>query len=142
MKNLLNSAIAGVIAAALMIMAKLLLTQQPELIRHWHYPAFSLEGQDGLRRLTAFALWGAGYALAYNALLRTLLPGGLILGPLSLGLVPTLVAALVMPLYYGSKAVSDLWVLLWLYAHWVIWAACLLFIAGGKGKAARQGGEE
>jgi hypothetical protein len=142
MRNLFNSAIAGVIAAALMVMAKLLLTQQPELLQHWHYPAFSLEGQDGLRRLAAFALWGAGYALAYNALLRSLLPGGIVLGPLSLGLVPTLVAALVLPLYHGTKAVSDLWVLFWLYAHWVLWAACFLFIVGGKGKGARKHDED
>lgn len=142
MKSVIHYAIAGVIAVALMAMFKLLLTQQAVLIAQWHYPAFSLQGQDGLRRLATFAIWGAGYAVAYNLLLKSLLPGGLLLGPLALGAIPTLVAALVLPLYYGGVALKEPWTLLWLYAHWCIWAACFLFIAGGKGKGSKRGEDD
>jgi hypothetical protein len=132
MKSVIHYAIAGVIATALMAMAKLLLSQQAALTA-WHYPAFSLEGQAGLQKLAQFAAWGAGYAVAYGLLLKSLLPGGVILGPLALGAIPTLVSALVLPLYYGQSALREPWTLLWLYAHWTIYALCLLFIAGGKG---------
>jgi hypothetical protein len=140
MKNILHFAIAGVIAVALMAMFKLLLSGQAVLVAQWHYPPFSLQGQDGLRKLATFAVWGAGYAVAYSLLLKSLLPGGFILGPLALGAIPTLVAALVLPLYYGGVALKEPWTLLWLYAHWSTWAACFLFIAGGKGKGAKRGG--
>lgn len=141
MKKLIDHAIAGVIAVALMAMAKLLLSQQAVLVAEWHYPPFSLQGQEGLRKLALFALWGAGYAAAWSLLLKSLLPGGPILGPLALGAIPTLVAALVLPLYYGGVALKEPWTLLWLYTHWTIWALCFLFIAGGKG-GGKRGGDE
>lgn len=141
MKSVIHYAIAGVIATALMVMAKLLLTEQAGLAA-WHYPAFSLEGQAGLRKLAQFAVWGAGYAVAYGLVLKPLLPTGPILGPLALGAIPTLVAALVLPLYYDQAALREPWTLLWLYAHWTIYALCLLFIAGGKGGASRRGNDD
>jgi hypothetical protein len=142
MKSVIHYAIAGVISVALMCMLKLLLTQQPVLLAQWHYPAFGLDGQEGLRRLAQFAIWGAGYAVAYGLLLKSLIPGGPILGPLALGAVPTLVAALVLPLYYGNAALKEPWTLLWLYAHWTFYALCLLFIAGGKGGGKRRSGDD
>lgn len=141
MKSVVHFAVAGVIAAAMMVLLKLLLTQQPALAP-FHYPAFDLAGQEGLRRLAQFALFGAGYAVAYGLLLKALIPGGLILGPLALGAVPTLVSALVLPLYYGGAALKEPWTLLWLYTHWVFYALCLLFIAGGKGGGKKGGGDE
>lgn len=142
MKSVIHYAIAGVISVALMCMLKLLLTQQPVLMAQWHYPGFSLDGQDGLRKLAQFSLWGAGYAAAYGLILRSLIPSGPILGPLALGAVPTLVAALVLPLYYGNAALKEPWTLLWLYAHWTFYALCLLFIAGGKGGGKRRSSED
>jgi hypothetical protein len=133
MKNGLHLAIAGVIAAALMVLLKLLLTQQAVLVQTWHYPAFDLVGQEGLRRLAQFALFGAGYAVLYGLLLQAVLPGGFIIGSLCLGAVPTLVSALVLPLYHNQPAVREPWTLLWLFAHWVFYALCLIFIAGPKG---------
>jgi len=132
MKSVLHSAIAGVIAAAMMVLLKLLLSQQAVLLSY-HYPLFDLAGQEGLRSLARIALFGAGYAVAYGLVLKALLPGGFIVGSLALGCVPTLVEALVLPLYRGQAAVKDPWTLLWLFAHWVFYALCLLFIAGGKG---------
>jgi hypothetical protein len=142
MKSVIHYAIAGAISVALMCMLKLLLTQQPVLMAQWHYPPFSLEGQAGLQKLAQFALWGAGYAVAYGLILKSLIPSGPILGPLALGAVPTLVAAMVLPLYYGNAALKEPWTLLWLYAHWTFYALCLLFIAGGKGGGKRRGGDD
>ena len=141
MRTLINRAIAGAIAAGLMVLLKLLLTQQAALLA-WHYPPFALNGQEGLRRLAEFAVWGAGYAVAWDLLLKALLPSGLLLGPLALGVIPTLVAALVLPLYYGGAALKDPWTLLWLYAHWCLWAAFFLFIGGGKGKGKAKAAPE
>jgi hypothetical protein len=132
MKNLIHFAVAGVIAAAIMVLFKLLLSQQPALAAY-HYPAFDLAGQEGLKKLGTFAIFGAAYAVAYGMLLKALLPGGLLFGSLALGAVPTLVSALVLPMYHNQAAVRDPWVLCWLYAHWTIYSLCLVFIAGGKG---------
>ncbi len=142
MKYVVHYAIAGVIATALMAMLKLLLSQQAVLVAQWHYPVFTLQGQAGLQKLAQFSLWGAGYAVAYGLLLKSLIPGGPILGPLALGAIPTLVSALVLPLYYDQAALREPWALLWLYAHWTFYALCLLFIAGGKGGSKRGGGDE
>jgi hypothetical protein len=141
-KGALHYAIAGVISVALMAMLKLMLSQQAVLVAQWHYPSFSLEGQAGLQKLAQFALWGAGYAVAYGLLLKSLIPGGMILGPLALGAVPTLVGALFLPLYYGQAALKEPWTLLWLYAHWSFYALCLLFIAGGRGGSGKRRSEE
>ncbi len=130
MKNMTNAAVAGLFSAALMVLAKLLLTQQPQLLAY-HYPAFSLAGQEGLFKLGLYSAWGAAYGVAYVLVLKALIPGGLF-GPLVLGAVPTLVSALVLPLYHNQAATREPWVLLWLYAHWVLYAICLLFIVGGK----------
>ncbi len=132
MKSALHYAIAGVIAAAMMVMLKLLLSQQAALVAY-HYPPFALAGQDGLRRLATFAVFGAAYAAAYGLLLKSLIPSGPLLGSLALGAVPTLVSALVLPLHNGQAALKDPWALAWLYIHWTFYAMCLLFIAGGKG---------
>jgi hypothetical protein len=131
MKSLLHYAVAGVIAAATMVLVKLMLTQQPALAAY-HYPGFELAGQEGLKKLATFALFGAAYAAAYGLLLKALIPGGLIIGSLALGAVPTLVSALVLPMYHGEAALKEPWTLAWLYIHWTIYALCLLFIAGGK----------
>ncbi|HXB96931.1 MAG TPA: hypothetical protein VNZ54_02695 [bacterium] len=132
MKNLIHFAVAGVIAAAIMVLLKLLLSQQPSLAAY-HYPAFDLAGQEGLKKLGIFALFGAAYAVAYGLLLKALLPGGLLFGSLALGAVPTLVSALVLPMYHNEAAIRDPWTLLWLYVHWTVYSLCLVFIAGGKG---------
>ena len=142
MKSVVHSAVAGVIAAAMMVLLKLLLTQQPVLVQAWHYPPFDLAGQEGLRKLAQFALFGAAYAAAWGLLLKALLPGGLILGPLALGAVPTLVSALVLPLYYGGAALREPWPLAWLYLHWVFYSLCLIFIAGGKGGGKRSSSDD
>jgi hypothetical protein len=131
MKSLVHYAVAGVIAAAMMVLVKLMLTQQAALAAY-HYPGFELAGQEGLRKLATFALFGAAYAAAYGLLLKALIPGGIILGSLALGAVPTLVSALVLPMYHGEAALKEPWTLAWLYIHWTIYALCLLFIAGGK----------
>ena len=130
MKNMINAAVAGLFSAALMVLAKLLLSQQPQLVAY-HYPAFSLAGNEGLVKLGLYCAWGAGYGVAYVLILKALVPGGLF-GPLFLGAVPTLVSALVLPMYHGQPAIKDPWVLLWLYLHWTLYAICLLFIVGGK----------
>jgi hypothetical protein len=132
MKSLVHYAVAGVIAAALMVLVKLLLSQQVALAAY-HYPAFDMAGQEGLKKLATFALFGAAYAAAYGLLLKALIPGGLIVGSLALGAVPTLVSALVLPMYHGQAALKEPWTLAWLYIHWTIYALCLLFIAGSKG---------
>ena len=98
MKNMINAAVAGLISAALMVLAKLLLSQQPPLAAY-HYPAFSLVGQEGLFKLGLYTAWGAAYGLAYALVLKALIPGGLF-GPLILGAVPTLVSA---PYWAGTK---------------------------------------
>lgn len=131
MKGIVNFLVAGVISAAMMVMLKLLLSQQAVLAAY-HYPAFSLEGQDGLRKLGFFVAYGAAYGALYGMLLKALLPGGLLIGSLALGVVPALVAALFLPLYNDQPAVKEPWTLLWLYAHWTFYALCLLFIAGKK----------
>ncbi len=133
MKKTLDYAIAGVIAAALMVMLKLLLSQQAGL-GAYHYPGFALAGEEGLRRLAVFVIYGAGYGLLYGMVLRSLLPSGLLLGPLSMGCVPFLISALVLPLYHGQKALSEPWDLLWLYAQWTFYSLCLLWIIGRGGK--------
>jgi hypothetical protein len=132
MKNLIHFAVAGVIAAAIMVLLKLLLSQQAVLVAY-HYPPFELAGQEGLRKLGVFVLFGAAYAVAYGLLLKALLPGGLLLGSLALGAVPTLVSALVLPMYHNEAAIRDPWTLCWLYVHWTAYSLCLVFIAGGKG---------
>lgn len=133
MKKTLDQAIAGVIAVALMVMLKILLSQQAAL-GAYHYPAFALAGEQGLRHLAEFAMYGAAYGVLYGTVLRGLLPSGLILGPLSMACVPFLISALVLPLYRGNKALSEPWDLLWLYAHWAFYSLCLLWIIGRGGK--------
>jgi hypothetical protein len=130
MKNVTNAAVAGLISAALMVLAKLLLSQQAQLVAY-HYPSFSLAGQEGLYKLGLYCAWGAGYGVAYGLVLKMILPGGLF-GPLFLGAVPTLVSALVLPMYHNEPAIKEPWVLLWLFANWTLYAVCLLFILGGK----------
>jgi hypothetical protein len=132
MKTVLHYAIAGVIAAAMMVLLKLILSQQAVLATY-HYQAFDLAGQQGLRELARYALFGAAYAVAYGLILKSLMPGGVVVGGLALGCVPTLVSALVLPMYHGMPAIKDPWILLWLFLHWVFYSLCLLFIAGGKG---------
>jgi hypothetical protein len=132
MKNITNAAVAGLISAALMVLAKLLLTQQPQL-QAYHYPAFALSGKEGLFKLGLYCAWGAAYGVVYVLVLKMILPGGAF-GPLFLGAVPTLVSALVLPMYHGQPAVKDPWILAWLYLHWTLYAVVLLFIVGGKGK--------
>jgi hypothetical protein len=141
MKQVINLGIAGLFAAALMVMLKLLLTQQPQLAPY-HYPPFNLAGQEGLYKLGLYVAWGAAYGVAYGILLKPLVPGG-IFGPFILGAVPTLMSALVLPMYHNLPAVRDFWTLTWLYAHWTFFALCLLFIAGGKGGGGkRRGGDD
>jgi hypothetical protein len=132
MKTAIHGAVGGAIAAAMMELLKLLLSQQTVLLLHYHYPPFDLVGQQGLMSLGIVTLFGAGYGVIYGLLLQSLLPGGFILGPLALGCVPTLVDALVLPLRQGQAAVKDPWALLWLYAHWVFYSLCLIFIVGSK----------
>jgi hypothetical protein len=136
MKNIINAAVAGLISAALMVLAKLLLSQQPQL-QAYHYPNFALIGQGGLFKLGLYCAWGAAYGVTYALVLKMLLPGGLF-GPLFLGAVPTLVSALVLPMYHGQPAVKEPWVLVWLYLHWTLYAIVLLFIIGGKGGSKRS----
>ncbi len=81
MKNMTNAAVAGLISAALMVLAKLLLSQQPQLLAY-HYPSFALAGQEGLYKLGLYCAWGAGYGLVYGLVLKMILPGGLF-GPSS-----------------------------------------------------------
>ena len=141
MGKVIHFAVAGVIAAALMVLAKLLLAQQPQLL-NYHYPAFELAGASGLQKLAMYAVYGAAYAVAYGLVLKALLPGSMLFGSLALGAVPTLVSALVIPMYHGQAALKDKWVLVWLYAHWVIYALVLLFIAGNKGGGKRKGNDD
>jgi hypothetical protein len=133
MKTIVHSAIGGVIAAAIMVVLRLLLSQQAALVGQYHYPVFDLVGQEGLARLMTIAAFGAAYGAAYGLLLKDILPGGFIIGPLAFGCVPTLVDALVVPLRAGSGAIKDPWILLWMYAHWVFFSLCLIFIVGSKG---------
>jgi hypothetical protein len=135
MKNITNAAVAGLISAALMVLAKLLLSQQPQL-QAYHYPVFALVGKEGLFKLGLYCAWGAAYGVTYALVLKMILPGGLF-GPLFLGAVPTLVSALVLPMYHGQPAVREPWVLVWLYLHWTLYAIVLLFIIGGKGGSKR-----
>ncbi len=139
MKNLVHFAVAGVIAAALMALLKVVLTQQGDLVLRWHYPAFELVGASGLDRLLTLLLFGAAYGLLYGLLLKDLLPSGHLVRALCLGCVPTLVDALVLPLRRGQGALRDPWELLWLFAHWTFYALCLTFFVGTKG--AGKGGE-
>jgi hypothetical protein len=136
MKNITNAAVAGLISAALMVLAKLLLSQQPGLLAY-HYPTFALAGQPGLFKLGLYCAWGAAYGVTYALVLKLILPGGLF-GPLFLGAVPTLVSALVLPMYHGQPAVKEPWTLVWLYLHWTLFAIVLLFIVGGKKSGARN----
>ena len=130
MKNIVNAAVAGLISAALMVLAKLLLSQQVQLVAY-HYPSFALVGQEGLQKLGLYCAWGAAYGVTYALVLKMILPGGLF-GPLFLGAVPTLVSALVLPMYHGQAAIRDPWILLWLFLHWTVYAIVFLFIVGGK----------
>jgi hypothetical protein len=141
MKSLVHYAVAGAIAAALMVLITLMLSQQPALLTY-HYQRLDLSGQEGLRTLAVFVAYGAGYAVAYGLLLRALIPGGLILGSLTFAVVPTLVSALVLPMYHNLPAIRDPWVLGWGYFHWFCFALCLLFIAGSKGGGGKRGGGE
>jgi len=142
MKTAIHCAVGGAIAAAMMELLKLLLSQQTVLLLHYHYPTFDLVGQQGLMSLASVTLFGAGYGVIYGLLLQALLPGGFILGPLALGCVPTLIDALVLPLRQGQAAVKDPWALLWLYAHWVFYSLCLIFIVGKKKPAGGKKREE
>jgi hypothetical protein len=138
MKSFIHPAVGGAIAAAMMELLKLLLSQQAALVLHYHYPPFDLVGQEGLTSLARTVLFGAGYGVAYGLLLQALLPGGFIVGALALGCVPTLVDALVLPLRQGQGALKDPWTLLWLFAHWVFYSLCLIFIVGSKKPAAKK----
>lgn len=140
MKSLIHYAIAGVIAAAMMVLLKLMLSQQASLLAY-HYPHLELQGQPGLRYLAIMGLYGAGYAVAYGLILRVILPSGLILGSFALAVVPTLVSALVLPMYHNLPAIRDPWTLVWGFAHWTFYSLCLLFIAGGKG-GGKKGGDD
>jgi len=132
MKSIVHLAIGGVIAAAMMVLLKLLLSQQAVLVAQYHYPVFDLVGQNGLTRLVRIVIFGAAYGVAYGLILQAILPGGLLIGSLALGCVPTLVEALVLPLRDGQAAVKDPWILLWMFAHWVFYALVLIFIVGSK----------
>lgn len=141
MKNIVHFAIGGVIAAALTLLLKLLLSQQAVLVMHYHYPPFDLVGQAGFEALARFVVFGAAYGILYGLLLRELLPKGLVLGALALACVPTLVDALVLPLRAGLPALKEPWHLLWLFAHWVFYSVVLRFLSGAggaKGAGKRQ----
>lgn len=137
MKTIVHFSIAGVIAAALMVLLKLLLSQQAVLVGTYHYPPFDLVGQAGLESLARILLFGAAYGVLFGLLLKDILPGGLVLRPLALACVPTLVDALVLPLRAGRPAIKEPWVLLWIFAHWTFYSLVLSFFAGGKGSKAQ-----
>ena len=136
MKNITNAAVAGLISAALMVLAKLLLSQQA-ILAEYHYRAFTLAGREGLVTLGWYCAWGAAYGVAYSMILKMILPGGLF-GPLFLAAVPTLVSALVLPMYHGEPAVKEPWTLVWYYLHWTIYSVVLLFVLGGKSGGKRD----
>ncbi|MGH7442976.1 MAG: hypothetical protein ACREKE_09920 [bacterium] len=133
MKTIVHYAVGGVIAAALMVLLKLVLSQQAVLVAHWHYTVFDLAGTSGFEELMRILLFGAGYGILFGLLLKDLLPGTTVVRALALACVPTLVDALVLPLHSGHSALRAPWPLLWLYAHWTFYALVLLFFSGSKG---------
>ncbi len=141
MKQIVHHALAGVIAAAVMVLLKLVLSRQAVLVQDYHYPVFDLVGAWGLTELLRILLFGAGYGVLYGLLLKDLLPGGYVLRSLGLACVPTLVDALVLPLRSGRPAIREPWALLWLFVHWTAYALVLLFFAG-SGKGAKGGSRE
>lgn len=126
---MVKHAIAGVLAAALMIVARIALSES----QLPHYPGFALHGPAGLKQLGIIVAFGAGYGVVYGWLVRPVLPSGWIMPALIFTLIPFLVEALALPLYQNRPAVTEPWVLLYKALHYFIFSLGLVFLGGKSG---------
>jgi len=134
MNKILNYAVCGVMAAGLMIVAKLGLLH----LDLPHYPGFNLSGQEGLKELGWTLVFGAAFGLSFGLLIKGVLPSGLLLAALVFSLVPFLVDVLALPLWRGEAVNSEVWHLIYKELHFYIYSLGLVFFGkqgGGKDSA-------
>ena len=103
-----------------------------------NYPAFVLQGADGLRQLGETIAYGAGYGLLFGWLVRPVLPSGMITPALIFTLVPFIVDALALPLWKGQNVSTDAWPLLYKAMHYFIFSLGLVFLGGNSGSKSKE----
>lgn len=131
MNKILNYAVCGIMAAGLMIVAKLALMHASLP----HYPPFYLSGHQGLRELGIDLGLGAVFGLVWGFLIKGVLPGSLWMAALVFSLVPFLVVVLALPLWRGGSINSEPWFLAYKEFHFFIYSLGLVFFgkqSGGK----------
>ncbi len=131
MNKLINYAVCGVLAAGIMLVARLGLMH----LNLPHYPALVLSGQPGLHTLLTVLGFGAIFGLVWGLLVRGVLPSGVLAGALVFSLVPFLVNVLGLPLYHGESVDSEPWTLAYKELHYFLFSLGLVFLgrqAGGS----------
>jgi hypothetical protein len=132
MNKAVNYAVCGLMAAGLMIVAKLGLMH----LSLPHYPGFYLSGQEGLKELGISLAYGALFGLLWGLVVRGILPSGIFMAALVFSLLPFLVDVLALPLWRGGSVDTEPWYILYNELHFYIYSLGLLFFgrqSGGKG---------
>jgi hypothetical protein len=129
MGKALNLAVLGLIAAGLMLVAKVGLMR----LNLPHYPGVDLSGHEGLKTLAINFGLGACFALAFGFLVRPVLPSGLFMAALVFSIVPFIFFAMVLPMWRGGAMMSDTWQLLYMELHLYIFSLALVLLGKGGG---------
>lgn len=131
MGKILNLIVLGVLASALMMVAKFLLGQL-----HWlpHYPGIEFNGNDGLRLLAEDMAAGAAFALVFGILVRPILPSTKLWAALIFSVLPFLFFSMAWPMWRGRAILSDSWQLLYMELDFFIYSLALVMLGQGGSK--------
>ena len=136
MGKVVNLVVLGLIAAGLMIVARVGITR----LGLPHYSGIELSGHAGLVTLARGLGFGALFAVAYGYVVKSVLPSGLIYAALVFSIVPFIVFSMALPMWQGGAMVNDTWDLLYIEMHWFIFSLALVLLgkSGGGSKTSKE----
>jgi hypothetical protein len=121
--------IAGILAAALMIVAKMALGHAALP----HYPGFELSGKAGLMILGQDLGAGAVLGLLYGLFVRPVLPSSILFAALIFSVVPFVLFSMAWPMYEGRAVVKEPWTLLYWELDFFIYSFALALLGKPSG---------
>jgi hypothetical protein len=130
----LNLVVLGLIAGALMLVAKLGLSR----LSLPNYPTLSLSGHEGLQNMGINLALGAGFALLFGFLVKPVLPSGVLLAALVFSALPFVFFAMALPMWQGRPTLSDPWQLLYMELHLFIFSLALVLLGKGGGGGSKE----
>jgi len=135
MGKIVNLVVLGLIAAGLMLVAKVGLMR----LGLPNYPGVDLNGHEGLKTLAVNMALGAGFAVVYGMLVRPILPSGALVAALIFSIVPFIFFAMVLPMWRGGSMLGDTWHLLYMELHLFIFSLALVLLGrGGGSKSSKE----